>query len=126
MPNDSIYGLLSVSKTKNLESFCIIVNYQLEGKELEEIVFYRKLGKQYLKLIEECYGIKSEAKTLKERFEEKKNQDVSGLNEGLIDQLISLAEKDQRYRHWPSLYEEYWEEQNKLDRENEAAIIKNL
>ncbi len=57
---ETIYKLLLKSKNSSKESFCIILNYQLEvnGGIRNNMRLYKTLGKRYTDLLSECSGVK--------------------------------------------------------------------
>ncbi len=50
--------------------------------------------------------------------------DLKGLNEDIVDQLIVLADKDQRFRFSSTSNKDNWEAQNKLNMEVQLALAK--
>ncbi|GGI55945.1 hypothetical protein [Winogradskyella haliclonae] len=122
-----IHQLLLSSKQKNASSFCMILNYEYESHKsnLEDIRLYKIFGKTYLNWISDCEGIHIKSKSLEELLKEKEQLNLEHLNEPLIEKLLVLLEKDQRYRgNGHSAYENNREKQHRLDREVEQELIK--
>jgi len=122
-----ILNYLKKSKVTNHESFCKIVNLQIDARNgLSETPFYKLLRHLYEKLIADCKGISIESFSIEEKLREKEKLNLNNYNEKLIDKLIICMEKDQRYRTSPSLYKNNMNKQNNLDKEVQEQIIEIL
>jgi len=121
----NLLNLLLKAREANSSFFCemIIRQYEANNKDLNLIRFHKVLGNQYLDLFNECEQTEIKTKSLEELFKEKTELDLTGLNESLIDRLITLIYKDQIYRHSTPFYEKNREKQHKIDREVEKELI---
>lgn len=119
---DSIFDNLTKSRNLNNESFCYIANAQLKNTHYKQLKFYKMLGDAYLPFLKSCEGIEFNRTTLEERWKEKKQLNLTGFNESVIDKLIVLMDKDQYYR-----FDTTWDErQRQLDSEVQVALTKIL
>ena len=124
---EEVYKLLVLAKKNNPDSFCYLIDASKGGSEgdIKKLHFYALLGDKFLYLIESCKGYEVKPVSLEDRISEKKNKDLSGLNEDLIDRLLVLIDKDQRYRGASSkTFKENVQLVKKLDAEVEIEVIK--
>ena len=107
-----------------LLTFCKVAYYQIDSKNstLENMFFYKLFGDRYRSLLDNCEILKQLDSD--PNYNTKIDLDLNGLNEGLIDQLIVMNEKDQRFRNMNADYEAHWEEQTTLDKENQEQLTK--
>lgn len=124
---DKIYQLFLKAKEEGNEGFCTAINFSLELCEgdFKKSRYYRALGERYVDLIKECKGINALAPSIIEMEQGKETMDLTGLNESLIDRLIQMMEKDQRFRGDSySNLKKNWEMQKTLDLEVQEELIK--
>jgi|GEM_PF-1618946 len=123
---DRIMQLLYLSRDKNLDGFCAVLNLSIELSEgLEKNRFYKILGAPLVSLVEQCEGHITPVLNIKDLMKKKEELDITGLDEDLIDRLIVLLEKDQRYRSESISYlREHAAEQNLLDAEVSEEVVK--
>lgn len=119
--HDSTLGMFRKSKQVNESSFSQIVAHSMRDKDAMENRLVKLLGQPFLEIIKDC-NLELKPTTLAKRMEEKDALDLEGLNESLIDELLVLMDKDQRYRYSSTAYKGNWNEQNKLDMEVQLAI----
>ena len=121
---ENVWKYLKKAKSLNNENFCIIVNSSVESKEgIENTTFYKFLGDEFVSFISDCKGIINSPESIEKKLKRKHALDLSKLNEVLIDQLIILSEKDQRYRYQKSVYDKNWKAQTDLDNEVQTEMI---
>lgn len=125
---EKIYRLLVSAKKNNPDSFCYLVDASKgisSGSDIRKHSLYKTLGTKFIELIESCKGYEIKPVSLEDRIAEKENKDLIGLNEVLIDRLLVLIDKDQRYRGASSkTFKENVELIKKLDTEVEIEVIK--
>lgn len=115
---DSILGALQTSQEMDTEDFCSIVSHMLEKKNgPKDTKWYATLGDDFLKLVQPCQTIHSTGYSRSEEEDKKEALDLTGLDEPLINRLIALMDKDQRYRKLGEDYDANWAEQTQLDKE---------
>ncbi len=120
---DSILGALQTSQEMDTEDFCSIVSFMMEKKEgPKDTKWYATLGDDFLELIQPCQTIHPTGYSRSEDEEKKAALDLTGLNEPLINRLIALMDKDQRYRKIGEDYDANWAEQTRLDKEIQGEM----
>ena len=124
---EKIYTLLKKAKEINPAHFCVFIDVAKVGgnSSFKENPFYITIGDKFLDLVASCSEIDMSPPSLEDRIAEKERMDLSGLNEPLIDRLIILIEKEQRYRggSTENLYKNK-ALSKKLDIEVEIEVIK--
>ncbi len=123
----TVLALLQKSKNEDQDSFCEIVARVIESKEgKENLRLYRLLKEDFNTLISKCDFNIEPIYTLEYLNGLKENMDLIGLNIDLIDELIIIMEKDQRYRYSSKSYKKHHDKQTRLDEENAIAIASIL
>jgi len=120
---DSIYAHFTTSKNMGGTDFCMILNYGLQQSKTNDRL-RSVLGERLLEILSDCEGHEIKPMSISDYSIKKSQSDLDGLNEALIDRLIVLMEKDQRYRA-NNDYLKNREFQNQLDREiqEDLALI---
>lgn len=117
-----VFKLLETSKIKAPSKFCQIVQKGIETKNgnVEELQFYRLFGDRFIKLISDCSSLT--INDINSKQDPKLGVDLTNLNVTLIDSLIVMMERDQKYRFKKSEYEKNWDEQTRLDNTNQVQL----
>lgn len=124
--SNTVYQLLLKGKDINPTMFCAVLNINAESHDgdITKQHYYKVLGeKRYKGLLSECKNIDTSPMTLAEHIDEMENLDLSGLNKPLIERLIVLMDKDQRYRESFATLKPNWDIQKKLDLEVHNELI---
>jgi len=119
--HESIMTMFRESKRMNSDSFKQVIAHAFNGKDPNENRLIKLLGEPFKDLVRDC-NVEIEPTTLAERIAKKQSQDLTGLNEELIDQLIVLMDKDQRHRYSHTSYVANHDAQNQLDKEIQTSL----
>jgi hypothetical protein len=119
-----VFKLLETSKIKAPSDFCQIVQKAVELKNgnIEELRFYRLFGVRFVKLISDCRSLAANDGNAKQN--PKLGVDLTNLNVTLIDSLIVMLERDQKFRYNTSEYYNNTTEQSRLDNQNQVQLAK--
>ena len=116
--SDTIYQLLSKMKRLDSVTFCDYSAYAIDVQNgLEKSRFFSVLGPIYSELVRSCNLSITNSLTLEKLIQNKTRLEITGLNEELIDRLIHLMSKDQKFRYKSSLHKQNFKKQAKLDLE---------
>jgi hypothetical protein len=120
--NEVVFKLLETSKTKAPSNFCQIVKTAVEEKNgnVEELQFYRFFGDRFVKLISDCESLTANHTDSKQ--DPKLGVDLTNLNVKLIDTLIAMTERDQKFRYKKTEYDNNTAEQSRLDNKNQLQL----
>ena len=119
-----VFKLLETSKTKAPSNFCQLVKTVVEqtNGNVEELRFYRLFGVRFVKLISDCRSLAANDGNAKQN--PKLGVDLTNLNVTLIDSLIVMLERDQKFRYNTSEYYNNTTEQSRLDNQNQVQLAK--
>jgi hypothetical protein len=119
-----VFKLLETSKSKAPSKFCQIVQKGIEMKNgnVEELQFYRLFGDRFVKLISDCRSLN--INDINSKQDPKLGVDLTNLNVTLIDSLIVMMERDQKFRYKNSEYDNNTSEQSSLDNKNQVLLAK--
>jgi len=121
--HEVVFKLLERSKTEEPGDFCRVVQRQIDQNgRLEHVKYYQIFGERFANLISDCKSLTT--KEIENTFNSKQGLDLKGLNENLIDTLIIMIKKDQRFRYKDSEYKMHLAEQTQLDYENQLWLKK--
>jgi hypothetical protein len=117
-----VFKLLETSKTKAPSNFCQLVKTVVEqtNGNVEELQFYRFFGDRFIRLISDCESLT--ALHIDSEQDPKLGVDLTSLNVNLIDTLIVMRERDQKFRYKKTEYDKNTAEQTRLDHRNQLQL----
>ncbi|WP_350293538.1 hypothetical protein [uncultured Croceitalea sp.] len=123
----TVFEFLKKAKSLNSKNVCTMIASEIESVkgDITKLGFHQRLGDLFLNLTTDC-DLNIKPFTLEFLKENKRKQNLEGLNEALIDKLILLQEMDLRYRYSSKVYYENVEKQNLLDEQVAVELSKIL
>ncbi|WP_400075656.1 hypothetical protein [Winogradskyella sp. R77965] len=121
--SEIVYSYIKKAKELDTKSFCEIVTYfQTLDEGLNR--FKKLLGDSFTELISDCSGTVLKPASASSFQKKKEGLDMKKYDETLIDKIIFLLEKDNRYRYSSKEYHANLDKQTKLDSEVRLELSK--